>query len=41
MTTSSYGVQESLATVMRPVFGSAPMRFMGYLGLCAAYLQEA
>lgn len=39
MTTSTYGVQERLTSVMRPVFGSAAMRFVGYLGLCAAYLQ--
>ena len=28
-----------LAAVARPVFGSSFMRFIGYLGLCAAYLQ--
>lgn len=28
-----------LAAVARPAFGSSAMRFVAYLGLCAAYLQ--
>jgi len=39
MTTSSSSFSDRLAAMARPVFGSAAMRFLAYLGLCAAYLQ--
>ncbi|RBL87691.1 DoxX family protein [Streptomyces cavourensis] len=31
--------EQRLASVARPLFGSAVVRFLAYLGLCAAYLQ--
>lgn len=39
MNTSVSGFSVRLAGLARPVFGSAAMRFVAYLGLCAAYLQ--
>ena len=39
MNTSSTSFSERLANLARPVFGSAAMRWLAYLGLCAAYLQ--
>ena len=39
MTTSSSSFSDRLAALARPIFGSAAMRFLAYLGLCAAYLQ--
>lgn len=32
-------MESRLAAMARPIFGSAAMRFVAYLGLCAAYLQ--
>lgn len=32
-------VQARLSSIARPIFGSSAMRFLAYLGLCAAYLQ--
>ena len=32
-------VVAKLATIARPILGSAIMRFVAYLGLCAAYIQ--
>ena len=32
-------IETRLAALVRPVFGTAWMRFIAYLGLCAAYLQ--
>lgn len=32
-------MQDRLAAAARPIFGSAAMRWVAYLGLCAAYLQ--
>ncbi len=32
-------LRSKLSSVARPVFGSSAMRFLAYLGLCAAYLQ--
>ena len=31
--------ERRLAGAARPLFGSAAIRFLAYLGLCAAYLQ--
>ena len=31
--------EQRLAGIARPLFGSAAVRFLAYLGLCAAYLQ--
>lgn len=39
MTASNSGFSARLDALARPVFGSAAMRFVAYLGLCAAYLQ--
>jgi len=39
MTTSSSSFSDRLAAMARPIFGSAALRFLAYLGLCAAYLQ--
>ena len=39
MNTSSSGFSERLANLARPVFGSRAIRWLAYLGLCAAYLQ--
>jgi uncharacterized membrane protein YphA (DoxX/SURF4 family) len=39
MTTSSSSFSDRLAALVRPIFGSAALRFVAYLGLCAAYLQ--
>lgn len=36
---TSLSLENRLAVMARPVFGSAAMRFVAYLGLCAAYLQ--
>ena len=33
------GLNERLASLARPLFGSGRMRFLAYLGLCAAYIQ--
>lgn len=32
-------LESRLAAMARPIFGSAAVRFVAYLGLCAAYLQ--
>ena len=32
-------LESRLVAMARPIFGSAAMRFVAYLGLCAAYLQ--
>lgn len=39
MNTGSNRFADRLAHGVRPVFGSAAMRWLAYLGLCAAYLQ--
>ena len=39
MNTSSTSFSDRLANWARPVFGSAAIRWLAYLGLCAAYLQ--
>ena len=39
MNTSSSSFPDRLANLARPVFGSAAIRWLAYLGLCAAYLQ--
>ena len=39
MTASNSGFSARLDALARPIFGSAAMRFVAYLGLCAAYLQ--
>lgn len=39
MNTSSTNFSDRLANMARPVFGSATIRWLAYLGLCAAYLQ--
>lgn len=39
MTASNSGFSARLDALARPVFGSAAMRFVAYLGLCVAYLQ--
>ena len=39
MTASNSGFSARLDALARPIFGSAVMRFVAYLGLCAAYLQ--
>ena len=39
MNTSSTSFSDRLANMARPVFGSAAIRWLAYLGLCAAYLQ--
>ncbi|RGE44890.1 DoxX family protein [Comamonas testosteroni] len=39
MNTSSTSFSDRLANLARPVFGSAAIRWLAYLGLCAAYLQ--
>lgn len=36
---ASSSLTQRLAAAARPVFGSAAVRFIAYLGLCAAYLQ--
>ena len=33
-------LESRLVAMARPIFGSAAMRFVAYLGLCAAYLQS-
>jgi uncharacterized membrane protein YphA (DoxX/SURF4 family) len=32
-------LESRLAALVRPIFGAAWMRFLAYLGLCAAYIQ--
>ena len=39
MNTSSSSFSNRLANMARPVFGSEAIRWLAYLGLCAAYLQ--
>lgn len=39
MNTSSTSFSERLANLARPVFASEAIRWLAYLGLCAAYLQ--
>ena len=39
MNTSSTSFSDRLANLARPVFGGAAIRWLAYLGLCAAYLQ--
>ena len=39
MNTSSTSFSDRLANMARPVFGGAAIRWLAYLGLCAAYLQ--
>jgi uncharacterized membrane protein YphA (DoxX/SURF4 family) len=39
MNTAASGFSARLVGLARPLFGSAAMRFVAYLGLCAAYLQ--
>ena len=39
MNTASTSFSERLANLARPVFGSGAIRWLAYLGLCAAYLQ--
>lgn len=39
MNTVVSSFSDRLAAAARPIFGSAAMRFIAYLGLCAAYLQ--
>ncbi|MGV1793101.1 DoxX family protein [Rhizobium sp. A37_96] len=34
-----HSLETKLAAIARPLFGAAWMRFLAYLGLCAAYLQ--
>lgn len=36
---TSLRMQDRLAAMARPVFGAAAVRWLAYLGLCAAYLQ--
>lgn len=39
MNTASTSFSERLANLARPVLGSGAIRWLAYLGLCAAYLQ--
>jgi len=39
MTNMHLGIEGRLASIARPVFGSRALRWLAYLGLCAAYLQ--
>lgn len=39
MNTAVSSFSQRMAAAVRPVFGSAALRFVAYLGLCAAYLQ--
>ncbi|CAN7749498.1 DoxX family protein [Rhizobium sp. LjRoot258] len=34
-----FALEAKLANLVRPIFGAPRMRFVAYLGLCAAYLQ--
>lgn len=39
MNTTHIGMADRLASIARPIFGSPALRWLAYLGLCAAYLQ--